>query len=54
MTLNSNGVKRTILYNVKDCNGKYIPKQGDKVNYFQNSCLARMFLLFFKCILGKI
>lgn len=33
ITLHSNGVKRTILYNFKDCNGKYIPKQGDKVNY---------------------
>lgn len=54
MTLNSNGVKRTILYNVKDCNGKYIPKQGDKVNYLKIICEVTMFLLFFKCILGKI
>lgn len=31
ITLHSSSVKRTILYNLKDCNGKYIPKQGDKV-----------------------
>lgn len=33
ITLHSNGVKRTILYNVKDCNGKYVPRQGDKVRF---------------------
>lgn len=35
ITLYSNGVKRTILYNTKDCYGKYIPKQGDKVIHFK-------------------